>query len=257
MLKISCTNTACKKEAVLSDPYSSNAKGLNTRSIMGMRSIGRGRDHLELFCGLMDMLPPVTAVSYSEHNKRLAEVSVEKAQENMLTAAAYLHQLHGVSTTELLDIAVTCDGTWSKRGLTATHGVVVVIAWESGQVLDFEIKTKRCSVCARQKEKLVEDSEEFEEWWDGHQAFCEANHVGSSPAMECAGAEDLFMRSAEKLRLHYTEVISDGDSKTIDHLNEVKPYGEEVKILKHECVGHVQKRVGTRLRTVKKVNCQY
>lgn len=52
----------------------------------------------------------------------------------------------------------------------------------------------------------------------------------------------------------YTSVISDGDSKTIQHLNEVQPYGEDVTIVKHECVGHVQKRLGKRLRDVKKVS---
>ena len=45
--------------------------------------------------------------------------------------------------------------------------------------------------------------------------------------------------------------MSDGD---IHHLNEVKPYGDDVVIKKHECVGHVQKRVGKRLRAVKTVN---
>jgi len=51
----------------------------------------------------------------------------------------------------------------------------------------------------------------------------------------------------------YTEVISDGDAKTIHRLNEVKPYGDVI-IVKHECVGHVQKRVGTRLRAAKRVS---
>ncbi len=75
----------------------------------------------------------------------------------ILAASAHLHQLHGLEPTELLDIPVTCNGTWSKRGFTAIHGVVVVIAWESGQVLDYEIKTKRCSVCALKKEKMVRE----------------------------------------------------------------------------------------------------
>jgi len=37
-----CTNTAYKNEAVLSDPYASEAKSVNTRSVLGMREIGRG-----------------------------------------------------------------------------------------------------------------------------------------------------------------------------------------------------------------------
>ena len=42
--------------------------------------------------------------------------------------------------------------------------------------------------------------------------------------------------------LRYTQMISDGDCKSFTTLNEHKPYGN-VKVVKHECVGHVQKRV--------------
>ena len=253
-LMICCTNTACNKEAAISDPYSPESKSLNARAIMGMRDIGRGRSGLESFCGVMDMVPPVLPLSYQQHNEEIAGHSVKVALDNMLAASAHLHQLHDMETTDLLDISMTCDGTWSKRGFTATHGVVVVIAWESGQVLDYVIKSKRCTRCTQQKEKLGEGSAEFLEWFEGHQATCECNHVGSSPAMECAGATEFFFRSKEKLHLRYTEVICDGDSKTLNHLNNIKPYGEEVTIAKHECVGHVQKCMGKRLRAVKVVS---
>ena len=45
-----------------------------------------------------------------------------------------------------------------------------------------------------------------------------------------------------KHRLRYIKVISDRDTKTVGHLNDdVKPYSANVTIVKHECVGHVQK----------------
>ena len=209
-LVIGCTNTACNKEAEISNPYSSDAKTLNARSVMGMRAIRRGQASLETFCIFLDMLPPMGPRSYSEHNQTLAMFSMEVATENMCAASAHLHELRGVGPTEVIDVAVTCDGTWSKRGFTATHGAVMVISWESGQVLDFEIKSKHCSVCARNK--MDEQSEEFAEWWDGHQAVCEANHAGSSPAMECNAAVDIWRRLEETLHLRYTEIICDGDS---------------------------------------------
>ncbi|GFV56318.1 DUF1758 domain-containing protein [Trichonephila clavipes] len=40
----------------------------------------------------------------------------------------------------------------------------------------------------------------------------------------------------------------DGDTKTFNALSENKPYGDDYFIQKIECVGHVQKRMGTRLR---------
>ena len=97
------------------------------------------------------------------------------------------------------------------------------------------------------------DIPEFSKWYDNHKVKCQRNHDGSSPTMEMEAAVDLFSRSEELLHLRYTQVLSDGDSKTISHLNEMKPYGEQVTIQKHECVGHVQKRMGKRLETVKKV----
>ena len=42
------------------------------------------------------------------------------------------------------------------------------------------------------------------------------------------------------------------NSKTIRHLNDKKPYGEGVDIVKYECVGHVQKRLGIAFKTLYK-----
>jgi hypothetical protein len=110
------------------------------------------------------------------------------------------------------------------------------------------VLSKSCPACAQQKTRLPD--EEFEVWLDGHKEVCLANHDGSSPAMECAGAFILWKRSVETRCLIYMEVISDGDSKTII-LNEQEPYGSGVQIQKHEYVGHVQKRLGKRVRTLK------
>ena len=100
----------------------------------------------------MDILPPVAAHSYKQHNKQLAQHSMEVAASNMLAASAHLHHRHSAKSIDIIDVAVTCDGTRSKHSFTAMHGVVAVIAWESSKVLDFEIKSKRCSVCAMQME---------------------------------------------------------------------------------------------------------
>lgn len=46
--------------------------------------------------------------------------------------------------------------------------------------------------------------------------------------------------------------MGDGDCKGFDTVNQLKPYGPDFEIEKMECVGHVQKRMGKRLRTLKK-----
>ena len=45
-------------------------------------------------------------------------------------------------------------------------------------------------------------------------------------------------------------MIYDGDAKTIATLNDHKPYGDLVTIIKDECVGHIQKRMGNWLKKV-------
>ena len=54
------------------------------------------------------------------------------------------------------------------------------------------------------------------------------------------------------LKLRYTTFIGDGDAMTFACLTEPKPYGEDVEIIIHECVGHVQKKNGTALWKLKK-----
>ena len=66
-LRISCTNTARNKEGVISDPYASDTKSLDARSVLEMQEIGRGQASQEYFCSVMDMLPPVGVAAYSAH----------------------------------------------------------------------------------------------------------------------------------------------------------------------------------------------
>ena len=80
------------------------------------------------FC-MKDMLPPVSQRTYREYNTTLASASKKVALENMLTACDLLHEINEVPPEEVIDVAVTCDGTWSKCGFTGTYGVVVVISW--------------------------------------------------------------------------------------------------------------------------------
>lgn len=57
-------------------------------------------------------------------------------------------------------------------------------------------------------------------------------------------------RSVEQNKLRYVTMISDGDCKNHASVVELKPYGD-IAIEKEDCVGHVQKRMGRRLRDLK------
>lgn len=69
--------------------------------------------------------------------------------------------------------------------------------------------------------------------------------------MELEGAKEIFHRSVPQYGVRYETYVGDGDSKAYDEVVASKPYGDSFFIKKIECVGHVQKRMGTRLRTLK------
>ena len=81
----------------------------------------------------------------------------------------------------------------------------------------------------------------------GAKDSCDINYSGSSPVMEVEGVKRIWLCSVEKLKLMYTSFISDGDSKGFGKLKVLKPYGDKA-IVKHKCIGHVGKRLGTKLR---------
>ena len=84
-------------------------------------------------------------------------------------------------------------------------------------------------------------------FWIG-EASCEVNYCGSSSVIESTGALAIWKQSVSKNKLRYTQMISNGDSKTFKLLSDQLPYGGSNLVSKHEYMGHVQKRMGTALR---------
>ncbi|GFU48789.1 uncharacterized protein TNCV_4468391 [Trichonephila clavipes] len=69
--------------------------------------------------------------------------------------------------------------------------------------------------------------------------------------MEVAGALSIFQRSQSLYNVRYTKYLGDGDSKAFTSIVENKVYGDHCSVEKLECIGHVMKRMGTRLRRLK------
>ncbi|GFU84407.1 uncharacterized protein TNCV_4680251 [Trichonephila clavipes] len=90
----------------------------------------------------------------------------------------------------------------------------------------------------------------YEEWKLKHQPHCVKNHIGSSSKMEVDGMKEIFQRSVPQRNAKYIKYIGDGDTKTFPELQRTAPYSIE----KVECVGHIQKRMGARLRKLKTMN---
>ena len=124
-----------------------------------------------------------------------------------------------------------------------------MISTVTGKALDCEVMSKECGQCKfwRGEEGTVA----FENWWEGHQHDRQANFAGSSKSMDAEGIVTIFQRSVEKHGLWYTDFLGDGDSKAHNLLVQEAVY-RVTQVKKLECVDHVQKRLGSRLRSLKK-----
>ncbi|GBN93152.1 hypothetical protein AVEN_198579-1 [Araneus ventricosus] len=148
-------------------------------------------------------------------------------------------------------LKVSCDGTWQERGHASFYGIVIVVDILTGLVIDYEILSKYCSEFTAKRD-LGEQSADFSMWYKAHKPEFSENYARSSNAMEVKAVEILWKRSIENCGKLYMSVLSDGDSKTCQHLLELYVYGDNMKITKEECLKVVSKRLGTGLRN--KVN---
>ncbi|GFV16163.1 uncharacterized protein TNCV_3379271 [Trichonephila clavipes] len=72
-------------------------------------------------------------------------------------------------------------------------------------------------------------------------------------AKYCSSCKGKNHRSETSRKACYTQYLGDGDSKGFLTIKEAKVYGD-TEVEKFECVGHVQKRMGTRLRNILKMS---
>ena len=146
-LVLQCANNACRAftELPTSEKIVSGKDrfyDINRRSALAVRIIGRGRASLTKFCAVMNMPGPVAKKSFATHVKQIACVSQQVAEAKMEKAVKEVRALNDATEGEIVDIAVSCDGTWAKRGFQSLYGMVSAIEVQTGKVVDFEMKVK-------------------------------------------------------------------------------------------------------------------
>jgi len=243
-----CNSCAWEKEFASSKSVNVATKRsleVNVRMVMAFRNIGCGLEAMTAFSMIMNMQKAMTRDNYSNLINNIHSAYLEEAEASMKLAAD-----EEISQSESNDITASFDGTWQKPGHASLNGVVSAVSSLSGKVIDYQVKSKYCKACQR-RNHLNRDSLAYLQWQIRHHSKCSINHEGSSGAMEVNGLREIFSRSVEKYGARYTTFIGDGDSSSYTTIAEEKPYGPDVLIEKKECVGHVQKRLGTRLHKLK------
>lgn len=194
-----------------------------------MRCIGVGLQGLQTFCAIMNTLPPISRKCYEDINKKILHATKNVAKSSMIAAAE-----EEVEASQSCDVVVSGDGTWKTRGHSSKVGVCSVIGIETGKVIDVEVLSNFCKSCEKNIPRHI----------------CTKNHTGSAGSMEVAGMTRIFLRSETDRKVRYVKYLGDGDTKTYSEICKAKPYSD-ITVEKLECVGHVQKRMGTRLRKYK------
>nr|XP_012232820.1 PREDICTED: uncharacterized protein LOC105678232 [Linepithema humile] len=257
-------SNACGEKFINSSPFTNEAYEINRRMVFVFRLLGVVKEGINLFCNLMDMSSGLTVNTYyvcldnihlavsSVYNVILKKAIEEKNPKNKDAGNIENH------------LTVSGDGTWKQRGYSSLFGVSTLIGKYSKKVIDATVKSSFCQACNFWSIKKNGDIDEYNEWYKTHEKNCSINHKGSAGKMETNEITEMFSRSKEKNDVLYVKYIGDGktwrwqyigDSKTFKNISTVNPYEEDnITVVKKECVGHVEKRMETRLRNAKKDN---
>ena len=226
---------------------------VNKRLVSAASATGIGFSQLSSFTGIMNLPRPMHLKTWQLHQKNYHAGACRAANSHFQEAAQHVRDAYsemGVGEPDAdgcLDISVSFDGSWHKRGRTSNNGIATVIDIITGLILDYEVLSKYCHAC---EIGPAEDAPEYEEWWHQHEATCEKNCATSSQAMETEAAKRMWGRSIQRYNFRYKEMLSDGDAKAHTAVCEDAPYGPDCVIEKIDCVNHVTKRMGTALRTL-------
>eukprot|EP00112_Aurelia_sp_Birch-Aquarium-sp1_P020725 Seg5402.1 transcript_id=Seg5402.1/GoldUCD/mRNA.D3Y31 product="hypothetical protein" protein_id=Seg5402.1/GoldUCD/D3Y31 len=194
-------------------------------------------------------MPQPMSKNFRDATKIVHKATKEVITKSMTEAASQTKQLYDADDNGNVDIGVSGDGTWRRRGFKSSTGVVSVMSIVTGKVLGVEIMSKEYRACPLNTRK--EGSQEYKDWWDSHKDVYQINFTGSSGGMDATGCLEMFQRSEEKHSVRYTEFLGDGDRKAHKQLLEKKVYGDK-PVTKLERIGHIQKRMSSRLRSLKK-----
>ena len=124
----------------------------------------------------MNLPKPPTSNAYNNIQDKLLHEAKIVCNKLLDKAADTLHQITSEKNPENMveynnelyaKVGVSVDGTWMKRGHQSKLGVVFVQSVETGEVLDYTVKSLFCYTCAKFKTKL--SPKKFEEWFLDHQ----------------------------------------------------------------------------------------
>ena len=92
--------------------------------------------------------------------------SAEAVREAYADTDPHLREAINRGENPIIDISVSFDGTWQKRGFTSLYGVGICIDVLTGYVVDYVVLSKYCHACKLQEAKNLPEAE-LAAWREG------------------------------------------------------------------------------------------
>lgn len=240
--------TACGKyERIESSPVNDTSLGVNEAAVLGIRSVGLGRAHIDEFFAHLN-IPTMSNTLYDSNNKIhqkewwfLAKKSALEALQKEIELAV---QNNEVDTAGNAKLSVKVDGSWGKRSMgsnmSSLSGCAIIMGMRTRKIIYFDVRNKYCHIC-----KLAEvNKQEVKE----HE--CQKNYSGPSTGMEADIVVAGFVE-CEKHGARFDKFIADGDSNTYKMINDLRIYKDpDMHVEKYDCCNHVHKNYRKNWRTL-------
>ncbi|KXJ14706.1 hypothetical protein AC249_AIPGENE5012 [Exaiptasia diaphana] len=176
-------------------PKTVQGKDVNRKIVYASNEMGISRESVSKLCEILNMPFSISKATWYSHEAALLkahkDVAMEILDSNIREARLDAMKDQGLDVDDEtldVDIPVSFDGTWSRRGFTANHCVGFVISTSTGKGLDYEVLFKVCGQCSQKKASMSE--EDYEEWQADH--ICQGSFTGTSGSMELESAKRIW-----------------------------------------------------------------
>ena len=142
-----CKSCHCRVPIPFSTVGSSKVFKVNRKVALANKCAGGSYAGLRMFFGMLDLPMPVSKHVHTMHIQEIEKQAKLQAEDSMSRAREEVRRLYGTEGGDVVDVLVSCDGTWQKRGFSSLFGAVFVIEYETGKVVDFVVKSKFCKAC--------------------------------------------------------------------------------------------------------------
>ena len=90
--------------------------------------MGVGHEAIAVMWEILNILPPCQPSAWNEHFRALYNANKKAVNQKLASACNFMHELYGkekpdLTEDDIIEIAVSFDGIWSKRGFSTNFGV--------------------------------------------------------------------------------------------------------------------------------------